>query len=242
MTLMNGIRILFLFSSFFAANVFGQQLVVGTINSDPPFEFQDESNNLSGFDIDIMHELCKRTGNECAFKTFKFHQLFEALEQGEIDLAIAAIVITPERRKQLLFSLPYKGNHQQFFTLSSSDLKDPAQLRDKTIGIYKGAPEEEFVSTLFNKHINIKLYESVNDLLDALKSKQVDAIVLEYHRARYWLSSTSGFKLLGHEFRAGEGYGIAARLGSEHLIQQINSELERMESDGTYLHIYDLYF
>ncbi len=239
---MNCIRILSLLFSFFTANLFAQHLVVGTIDADPPFEFQDETNNLSGFDIDVMHELCKRTGSECTFKIFKFYQLFGALERGEIDLAIAAIIITPERRKQLLFSLPYKDNNQQFLTLSASNLRDSSQLNGKKIGIYKGAPEETFVYNRFKGNVNIKLYDNVDDLVDALRMKQVDAIVLEYDRALFWLSTTNDLKLLGRKFCAGDGYGIAARLGRESLIQQINSALERMENDGTYLYIYDLYF
>lgn len=239
---MNYTRFFPLVFSFFTATVFAQNLVIGTINDDPPFEYQDETKNLSGFDIDVMHELCKKTGNECTFKTLNFHQLFESLERKEIDLAIAAIVITPERKKQLLFSIPYKRNDQQFITLASSTLKDSSQLRGKRVGIYKGAPEDAYVYSRFKGDINIKLYSDVDDLLSALKMKQVDAVVLEYHRAKYWLSVTNDFKSLGRQFEAGEGYGIAARLGSGNLIQQINSALERMENDGTYLHIYELYF
>jgi ABC-type amino acid transport substrate-binding protein len=232
----------YLFCCFLTFNTYAQNLIIGTLSNDPPFEYKEEPHTFSGFDIDIMGKLCKRMGSQCTFKTFNFHQLFGALDKGEIDLAIAAIIITPERQKHFLFSLPYKFNNQQFVTLAHSKLKSPSQLLNKKIGIYKGAPEETAVYNKFNGHVQIKLYENVNELVYALKKKKVDAIVLEYSRAVYWLSNTKDFKLLGRPFRAGEGYGIAAKLGRKQLIQQINLTLKKMEQDGTYLQIYQRYF
>jgi len=231
---------LFFFSLTFKANA--NDLRIGTISAAPPFEFQDEQKNFSGFDIDIMNEICKRIGSKCTFKAFKFHELFGALNNNEIDLAIASIIITPERRKHFLFSLPYKFNNQQFVTLANSKLQRTSELSGMSIGIYKDSPEQASVYKKYNGNINIKLYEDVTHLLDALNNNQVDAVVLEDSRAQYWISNSHRFKLLGRPFRAGEGYGIAAKLGKEQLMGTINAALEKMESDNTYLKIYRLYF
>lgn len=232
---------LFFFSLTF--NAYANNLLIGTISAAPPFEFQDAEKNFSGFDIDIMYEICRRIGSKCTFKAFKFHDLFGALNNNEIDLAIASIIITPERKKHFLFSLPYKFNNQQFVTLANSKFQNTSELTGKRIGIYKDSPEEANVYKKFNGNINIKLYEDVTHLLDALNNNQVDAVVLEDSRAQYWISNSShSFKLLGRPFRAGEGYGIAAKLGQEQLMGNINAALEKMESDNTYLKIYRLYF
>ncbi|MCL9684403.1 transporter substrate-binding domain-containing protein [Legionella sp. EUR-108] len=240
--MMRSVYILYLFFCLLTANAHAQNLVIGTLSNDPPFEFKEAPHTFSGFDIDIMNEICKKMERQCTFKTFNFHKLFGALNEGKIDLAIAAIIITPERKRHFLFSLPYKFNYQQFITLAHSSLQHSSQLRGKRIGIYKGSPEQSAVYNKFKGHVEIKLYDHVDELVFALKNKKVDAIVLEYPRAMYWLSNTKDFKLLGHQFRAGEGYGIVAKLGKEHLIQQVNQALERMEKDGSYLQIYQLYF
>jgi len=219
-----------------------QNLVIGTIPNAPPFEFLNEVNNLSGFDPDIMNALCNIMGRKCTFKLYSFHKLFAALDDGQIDLAIAAIMITPEREKRFLFSLPYKFTIHQYVTLADSKLTAVAQLKGKIIGIYKSSPEEELISKQFKGKVKVKSYYHVNQMIDALKRKKVDAIMLEYHRAVYWLSNTPNFKLIGGTFTTGEGYGIAARKGRKQLIQDINNAITHIENDGTYLKIYQLYF
>lgn len=239
MKLMNILLLLFCFLTF---NTYAQNLLVGTLANDPPFEYKDGLNNLSGFDIDLMNGICKTAGLSCTFKTMDFHTLFGALDKGEIDLAIAAIVITPERKEHFLFSLPYKFNNQQFVTLKSYNLESASQLYGKRIGIYRDSPEELTVYKRFQGNVQIKLYDNVNDMVYALKHKKVDAIVLEYHRAIYWISGINDFEMLSDRFRSGEGYGIVAKLGNDALIQKVNQALEQMEIDGSYLRIYQCYF
>lgn len=236
------IYILCLFFCFFTCSSYAHDVLIGTITNDPPFEFKNSQNTLSGFDIDLMNGLCQRMQVHCIFKEFKFQQLFSALNKKEIDVAISAIIITPERQKKFLFSLPYKFNHQQFVTLTDSKLQHSFQLRGKTIGVYRGSPEERDTYKQFDGDIHLKAYDSVNQMVAALQNKKVDAIILEYHRALYWLSNSNDFKPLSQQFQDGDGYGIATQLGNTNLIASINSALLKMEQDGSYLKIYKTYF
>lgn len=232
----------FLFFLIFNAVAYPRTLNIGTLSHDPPFSFEEISGTLSGFDIDLMHEICRRIQTQCNFKTLNFHNIFSALNSGEIDLAIAAIIITPERRKQFLFSLPYKFNNLQYLTLAKSSIQKQTELTGKNVGVYVGSPEIATIIKQFNGNITLKPYNHVIELVNALENKQVDAIVIEHSRAIYWLANTNNFKKLGHTFRAGEGYGIAAKLGSNNLVDKINKALIEIEKDGTYLQIYQEYF
>jgi arginine transport system substrate-binding protein len=227
---------------FMAFSLQAKNLVIGTIANAPPFEYQVTTNELVGFDIDLMHALCKRTHHHCSFKLYDFHGLFSAIKHGEIDLAIAGIIISQERRKQFLFSLPYKINTFQYLTLANSTVTNIKQLQGKRIGVYKNSPEDEVVYKHFSGHLNITFYEHVDDMLEALEHKDVDAIVMEYSRAIYWISNSKKLKMLGRPFRSGEGYGIAAKLDKTELIDEINKSLTEMENDGTYLQLYQTYF
>lgn len=239
---MNYLGYILLMCSFSFTAFASDKLVIGTLSNAPPFEFRNEAHNLSGFDIDLITDICKRIKKECVFKLYNFHKLFNALHKGEIDLAIAAIMITPERKKEVLFSFPYKLIMHQYLTLASSKVDTVAQLRNKIIGIYGTSPEEDVIDAQFKGDIKIKTYEHVNQMIDALQKNNVEAVLLEYHRAIYWLSNTQGFKLLGRPFQSGEGYGIAAKLGRTDLIQQVNEALMHIEKDGTYLRLYKTYF
>lgn len=227
----------FVFSPLWASN-----LIIGTIANAPPFEFQNDAKGLSGFDIDLMNALCKRMNTRCEFKTYQFSQVLDALKKGEVVLAIAAIDITPKRKTQFLFSLPYKLATIKIVTLTSSDLQKPNQLVNKRVGFYKNAPDKDYLGALSLQQIHAQYYPHVADLFAALKQKKVDAIVVEPSRAAYWLANNRGFKVLGKSVPVAEGYGIAANLNQKKLIDEINYYLKQMERDGTYLQIYNRYF
>jgi polar amino acid transport system substrate-binding protein len=87
------------------------KIVIGTAADYEPFEFYNSNFALDGFDIALMQELGKRMGVEVEFKDFAFDGLLDALALGQVDAAIGAISVTPERQAQVDFSnLYYVGD------------------------------------------------------------------------------------------------------------------------------------
>ena len=86
-------------------------------------------------------------------------------------------------------------------------------------------------------------YKSQSELYEAVANHDVDAAILDHAAAVYWVSSNENlFKLLGDSIPIGMGYGIMTSKGNSVLIDRINKALVDMESDGTYLAIYNKYF
>lgn len=226
---------------FLLSPLWAQGLLIATIAHAPPFEYLDGHKELTGFDIDLMTALCQRMNRSCQFKIYEFAEVLPALKKGEVDLAIAALVITPERRLDFLFSLPYKLAKLNFVSLAQAKFSKVSQLEDKRIGLYHSSPDSAFIKARF-QHAQLRYYRHVGDLFNALKKQEVDVIVVEPARAEYWLANVGGFKILGQAMAEGEGYGIAANLGQQGLIGQINKMLKQMEQDGSYLAIYRRYF
>jgi polar amino acid transport system substrate-binding protein len=73
------------------------RIVIGTSADYAPFEYYDEAFEITGFDAAIATELGVRLGLEVELVDIAFDGLFSALEIGQIDAAIAAITVTPER-------------------------------------------------------------------------------------------------------------------------------------------------
>jgi ABC-type amino acid transport substrate-binding protein len=230
------------FLAFFLPSLHAVPLTVGTIAYNPPFETMvsdNRSQEFFGFDISIIKELCKRMKRECQFKRVLFHEIPNLINSGEIDLAIGAIIITPERRMDFLFSLPYKESTLQYMVLKNTDIPDIKTLQGKTLGIYRGSPSEAFVLKQFNDNVRLKSFENSMDLIYALDKKQVAAIITNRPQADYWIANNQNmYQLLGPEFPIGEGYGIVAKLGRTELMNTINKTLVTMEKDGTYLNLY----
>ena len=84
----------------------------------PPFAMQGKNNENYGFDVEMMNSLCKIMKRDCEFHTMKFAQLLPAVENGQVDVALSYITITPERSKRVNFSTPYLLSYSRFLAKS----------------------------------------------------------------------------------------------------------------------------
>lgn len=79
------------------------KLVIGTTADYPPYEFKVMQNGkleIVGFDIEIAKLIAKKLGVELEIKDMDFKLLIEAVKKGEIDIALAGINPTEERKKK----------------------------------------------------------------------------------------------------------------------------------------------
>jgi len=221
-----------------------KELLIGTTSQNPPFNsIADNRSHFYGFDIDILGEICRRLKVECKFKPVLFNDLFTAVAANKIDLAIAAIIITPYRQQQFLFSLPYLESNAQFLAKQNSQLTSPESIENKIVGTRLGTPFADFAREIYKNKITIIEYPDIAELLNGLNNDKVDAILMDAEAAKNWVSNNSDlYKLIGTQMPIGNGYGIMANPNQTQLVAQINQALLSMEADGTYIKIYSRYF
>ena len=172
-----------------------------------------------------------------------FNSLFTELEKGHIDLAIAAIIITPSRQEQFLFSLPYLESNAQFMSQQQSTINAPNDIINKNVGARLGTPFGELALKMYRDKINIVNVPDVPELMDGLNDKSIDVVLMDAEAAKHWfLNNSTLYKLIGDPIPVGGGYGIMTNPDNHKLISSINQALLNMESDGTYLKIYTRYF
>lgn len=235
------LTILFVF--LFGTPLHAKPLIIGTIAYSPPFEtVADKNGNFFGFDIDIMNEVCRRLHTTCKYKALPFEGLFQEIQSAQIDLAIAAIAITPERLTLFAFSIPYLPSKGQLLTSIRSPVNNVQGFDGKRIGVQAGSLYEKLAINTFKK-ATIVQEKTQQDLLEAISNKKVDAILCDEASAQYWIDNNEGlFKTVGAGIPVGLGYGIMANTSNLALIEHINRILSDMAEDGTYLSIYKQYF
>ena len=82
-------------------------MVVGASLDYPPFEYYDENFQADGFDMALIQELGRRLGVEVEIKDMAFDGLLGAVQLGQVDAAISAISVTPDREGIVGFSNVY---------------------------------------------------------------------------------------------------------------------------------------
>jgi hypothetical protein len=82
-------------------------LKVGVIHHSPPMSYVDASGGLTGFNVEVMRELCKELAARCETVVLTLDRVVDAVAAGEVDFAAVSLLVTPERRARLLLTKPY---------------------------------------------------------------------------------------------------------------------------------------
>ncbi|MEN3004636.1 transporter substrate-binding domain-containing protein [Dehalobacterium formicoaceticum] len=82
-------------------------LKLGTSAVERPFTFIVGDKVTTGFDIELAKRICSRLDMDLEITDILFSELIASLVSGEVDMIGAAVIITEERAKKVLFSEPY---------------------------------------------------------------------------------------------------------------------------------------
>ncbi|MCR8701153.1 transporter substrate-binding domain-containing protein, partial [Campylobacter sp. RM12176] len=135
-----------------AANA--QTIKVGTNATYPPFEFVNEQNQITGFDMDLMAEIAKKVGFKFEIVNISFDSLIPALKAGKIDIIAAAMSATPERLKAVDFSKPYYHTMNLFIKRADNkELTKFEQLEGKKISAQLGTVQEMAAREIKNAQV-----------------------------------------------------------------------------------------
>lgn len=219
-------------------------LTVGSDVAYPPFEFEDEkTQEIVGFDVDLIKEIGKRIGLEVKIQPAAFDTIIQALNAKKFDCVVSAMTITEERLEQVNFSDPYIDSDQSVAVKKGSQIKSLEDLNGKIVGVQRGTTGELKAQELKEKY-GIKEIKSYDDTLMAfedLKAGRVDAVVNDYPVTAYLVKKDPVFEIVA-KIPTGEKYGIAVRKDSEELLKAINKALAEIKEDGTYDRIYKKWF
>ena len=164
-----------------------------------------------------------------------FDSLLPALESRKVDMVMAGMSPTPERRKSVDFSdVYYNSGHHLVVRESDKEIYTAkATLEGKKIGVQSGSLQEELAEQIPNADL-MKL-TNLNDLLLALKTNKVEAVVMEKPNAEAHAGADSSIYTFDGEFEVdeeAEGSAIAIPKGSDSLLEAVNASLAEMEEQN----------
>ena len=219
--------------------------VVGTDAAYAPFESQNEKGEIVGFDIDVVKAAAQKGGFEVKFLNTPWEGIFNSVAQGDRDMLVSSITITPERKQTLDFSTPYFDAQQLIAVKSDSKIAKFTDLTKLKVGVQNGTTGDEVITKLQGKDSpNVKRFESTPLALKELEGGGVDAVVADNGVVVHYVNNNpaSKFKTIADTSFASEQYAIAVKKGNTELLDKINKGLAGIKGDGTYTKIYAQYF
>jgi polar amino acid transport system substrate-binding protein len=153
------------------------------------------------------------------------------------DFDINEISYTPQRAQAVSFSNSYYDVQQSLIALKGSPIvtaHSPADLKGYVFGDQIGTTSLSFINTLIQPTQTPKVFDTLNDVAQALATKQIAAFVTDTPTAQYITSSGEIPKsvMVGQFPSTGEHYGLLFSKG-DPLVSCVNQALATLTSNGT---------
>jgi ABC-type amino acid transport substrate-binding protein len=217
----------------------GEPLTVGSDIPYPPFE-QGKSGEYTGFDVELMEAIGEKIGRTPEFQDTSFETIFRDVGQGKFEAVISAATITPEREKEVAFSDPYYLSEQAIMVKEGSEIKGIADLEGKVVAAQQGTTGLELGKEKANAS-ELRPYPEGPDAINALKAGTVEAVIIDAPVAQNAIEEEGGVEI-AEKVPTEEEYGIAVAKDNTELLEEINTGLEEVISDGTYTTIFEKWF
>ena len=210
---------------------------IATEGAFPPFNVLT-GKKLSGFEVDLANALAKQMNLKVEWVTAPFDGLLIGLQQDRFDFVIASHGITPERQKAVDFTSPHYCTGGTIFSLTGGP-KVAADLKGKMVAVQTGTTYMERVQKM--PGVKAMVFPKDTDAQSALLLGRAKAWVGDKFTGLDLMKAQKGKIQMG-EMLYTEWIAMAVKKGNTSLVKELNAELAKALSNGTYAKISQQYF
>lgn len=213
--------------------------IVGFNAQFPPFGYQDENGNFTGFDLDLAKEVCDRNNwTYIPQPIIDWNSKQMELNGGEVDCLWSEFTING-REDNYTWSEPYFNNTKVVIVKKDSGISTLDDLKGKTIEVQQGSSAlrvlKEENKTFGDSLAEITEVDGYDSALMDLESGVCDAVICDSGLGYYKITEKfkgSDLEVL-NETLSHEVYGVAFKKGNTELRDQVQKTLDEMFEDGT---------
>ncbi|NGM46460.1 amino acid ABC transporter substrate-binding protein [Rhodobacter sp. SGA-6-6] len=204
-------------------------VTIGTDAPFPPYMIVDENGGLTGFEQQLMAEICSREHLACDWRRVAFEELIPGVMDGRFDVVLGGMAITPERRALVDFTIPYQQTDDTEWFVGPPGAPAPDSAH---IAVQSGTLHEAW---LRDEGLDYRAYTTEDQTLRAVEGGAAD-LAFGPFEIRPDLAprfAAGGLDLL-YEVQIGdEGTAMAVCKGNDDLLARLNGAIRAMQADGT---------
>ncbi|MBS1183249.1 MAG: glnH [Proteobacteria bacterium] len=220
----------------------GRTIIAVTENAYVPLNFADpKTGNGVGWEYDAFNEIAKRLNAKVEWKLTSWDAMIQAVRDGQFDVGMDGITINDERKAQVDFSDPYMISEQLMLVRADesrfTDGPTFAAFKDGLVGAQAGTTN--FYVAIYSvldgdeKNQRVKLFETFGASVQALKTGDVDTVLMDKTSADGYIGALPGaFKVVGGPLGR-EEFGFILKKSSD-LTAPINAAIASMKADGSF--------
>ncbi len=221
----------------------GESYRVGIDTTYPPFEFEEDG-EYTGIDIDLIKAIAENQDFEIDFNPMDFGGIIPALQADQLDVAIAGMSITDERKEIVDFSDPYfDAGLSLVVAEDNSDITSLEDLEGKTVAVKSGTTGAQFARDNEAEYgYEISQFEDSPSMFQEVSNGNADVLLEDYPVIAYAIAESElALKTVGERL-TGDQYGIAVLKGENaELLEKINAGLQELRDSGEYDEILNKY-
>jgi polar amino acid transport system substrate-binding protein len=220
------------------------KIIVGVSDTTPPFSFKRPGENEhAGYDIDLVRAVAKRLGVGVETVSLSSAERIPMLQQGKLDFVATSMTRTPERLREIDFSLIYFVTPHAVIVKKSSGITSVQQLAGRKAASAStstaGGNLKEVVPS-----VDIVYVPDYAVAFAALKDGSVDAFPTDESvlRAIVQQDSSPDDYLFLPDFTKSRSVGFALKKGEPGFKDAVNRALLDIEASGEAAEIFDAWF
>jgi polar amino acid transport system substrate-binding protein len=202
-----------------------------------PWFVNNDPSNGKGYESAVAYGIASKLGfakKDVKWVTEPFDSSYEPGPKA-FDFDINEISYTAERAQAVTFSISYYGVTQSIVALKGSKIvtkHTPAELKTYLYGDQIGTTGLTYIESQIKPTKTPRIYNSLDLAVQALQSKQIDAIVVDTPDGQYMASSEVKYGVQVGQFPStGEYYGLLFQKG-DPLAACVDSAIQSMTTSG----------
>ena len=207
-------------------------LKVAVQTDSAPYGFVGTDLKPVGLDIDMANYIGKKLGVAVELVPVVSASRIPALQTKKVNIVIATLGKNPDRERVIDFTSAYSPFFQAVYGPKTASVKSFADLAGKSIGVTRGAMEDQELGKVAPSSADIKRFEDMNATVAAYASGQVQFVALGAAVAGNMVAKnpqlSSEYKLLLKE--SPNFIGIAK--GDARLKAKLNEIIAQAKSSG----------
>jgi polar amino acid transport system substrate-binding protein len=215
-----------------------EPVVIATDAPFPAYTYVDDAGTITGFERDLMDEICLRAVLDCKWTQANFDQLIPGVMMGTYDVVLGGIAVTRERRELVDFTEIYHTTDPDEWYIGRPGAPEPSVA---LTAVQSGTMQEAHLRAMGYRHL---VFSTEPEVLAALLAGRVDLALGPFETRsdiRDFINS-NGFDYLYSEPIPDEGVAMAVCKGNGTLLSTLNTAIVAIRRDGTLASLEDRWF
>jgi polar amino acid transport system substrate-binding protein len=203
----------------------------------PPWFVNNKPTNGQGYESAVAYAVAAQLGFPKSQVTWAYEPFNSSYAPGpkKFDFDVNEISYSTARAQAVTFSDSYYDVQQALVALKNSPIvtkHSPADLKTYVFGDQVGTTSLQFINSQIQPTQTPKVFETLNDVKQALQTKQIAALVTDTPTAEFITTEIPRSVVVAQFPSTGEHYGLLFAKGNQ-LVTCVNKALATLKSNGT---------